>query len=183
MPCITSKPDPIDVLHAGAKAFPGIPAHPTYGFVTDGIAGVARFIGRSAGVLHNKFSQADERYEINVREALAIAQLLRSTTGATSFAEAVALQFDGLFVPLPPEGMAADDDVLTAMLESMRSLGDLAREIHEARADGVITLDEFSAIDLRARRLQATIHTAVQTMRTQVQNVSDDASAPLKSVR
>lgn len=167
--------DPIEALHQDAKRFPGFPAESVHGRVSDGITGVAQLVGRSAGVLHNKFSRGDDRYVLNVDEALTIADAVRETTGATGFIEAMALHFGGLFIPLPPEGTAADDDVLEALLESMRSLGDLARELHEAREDGVITRDEFSAIELRARRLQATIHSAVQVLRTQVQDMPESS--------
>lgn len=176
-----SKLDPIEALHQDAKRFPGIPADPKLGKVPDGITGIAKLIGRSAGVLHNKFSESEEKYALNVREALTIADTLQETTGATGFIEAMALHFGGLFIPLPPEGEAADDDVLSALLDSIRSLGDLARELHEAREDGIITRDEFSAIELRARRLQATIHSAVQILRTQVQE--EPQPAPLRIVR
>lgn len=176
-----SSADPIEALHQDAKRFPGIPADPTLGKVPDGITGIAKLIGRSAGVLHNKFSESEEKYALNVREAMAIAQVLQKTTGATGFIEALALSFGGLFIPLPPEGEAADDDVLAALLDSIRSLGDLARELHEAREDGIITREEFSAIELRARRLQATIHSAVQILRTQVQE--DPNPVPLRIVR
>lgn len=177
-----NKPDPIDVLHQEAKRFPGIQDE-RYGRVPEGITGIARLIGRSAGIMHNKFSQADERYEINVREALAIGQVMAATMGSTAFAEAIAAQFGGLFVPLPPEGMAADDDVLSALLDTVQSLGNLARELMEARADGVITQDEYAALDLRAKRMQAKIHYAMQTLRSQVQADPAPSAAPLQSVR
>lgn len=148
--------DPVLSLHADAKAFPG------------GIAALAQSIGRSAGVLHNKFSEAVVGNEITDREADALALKIRASTGAQGYIESKCALHGGLFVVLPEDGMAADDDVLASMLDSMRSLGELARELSEARADGLITPDEFSAIELRARRLQASIQHAVATLRTQV---------------
>lgn len=183
MSCTTSKPDPLDALHQDAKSFPGIPGDPTRARIPEGITGIARLIGRSAGILHNKFSQADERYEINVREALAIGQIVQATTGSTAFAEAVASHFGGIFVALPPDGMAADDDVLTAMLDSVRSLGDLARELTEARADGVITADEYAALELRGKRLQGTLHYVLQTLKTQIQPEPAPAAQGQTSLR
>lgn len=148
--------DPIHALHGDAKHFPG------------GITALAVLIGRSAGVLHNKFSSATDQYEITDREADALATAIRTATGAHGYIEAKCAVHGGVFVSLPDEGVAADDDVLSALLDSMRSLGDLARELTEARSDGLITADEFSAIELRARRHQALIQHAVSTLRTQV---------------
>jgi hypothetical protein len=151
--------DPIQTLHMDAKGYPGKPG---------GITELAQIIGRSVGVLHNKFSAAEERYEITDREADAIAGAIFEKTGSTAYIEAKCAVFGGIFVPLFADGIAADDDVLSSLLDAIRRLGDLARELTEARADGVITPDEFGAIELRARRLQGTIQHAVQVLKSQV---------------
>lgn len=78
------KRDPVDVLHAELLSREG------------GISAAARAIGRSPGVLHNKFSDAMPHYEISVREALSLAML----SDSTEFVEAVCEQFGGTFLPV-----------------------------------------------------------------------------------
>lgn len=138
---------------------------------------MARRIGRSPAVLHNKFSDADDRYAITDAEADAIAYEVAEQMHDLSYIEAKCALFRGVFVLLPEPGEAADDDVFAAFLNGMHSLGDLARELTEARADGVVSSDEFDAIDARARRHIATITGALLTLKTQVRDV--DGVTPL----
>jgi hypothetical protein len=148
--------DAIRALNVAATEYPG------------GIAALACLLGRSPGVLYNKFSEADERYQITDREADALALEIRRETGSTAYMDAKCALFGGLFIALPEGGAAADDDVLTSLLDSMRALGDMARELTEARADGLITQDEFSAFELKARRLVGRIQVSVQAVKSQV---------------
>jgi len=166
--------DAIRALNLAAVAYPGVVGGQS------GIAGLACVVGRSAGVLYNKFSEADERYEITDREADALALEVARLTGDKSYIEAKCLMHGGIFVPLPDAGAAADDDVLASLLESMHALGDMARELTEARSDGLITRDEFTALDVRARRLIGRINQMVLTVRSQVR---DEPAAALAAVR
>jgi hypothetical protein len=168
---VSTKSEPISALHAAATAYPG------------GIAQLARVIGRSPGVLHNKFSEADERYDVMDREADALAAEIRAKTGDTSYIEAKCARHGGIFVPLPESGSAADDDVLAEFLEIMRRFGEMGRELTEARADGVITLEEFTAFEVCAKRAQAQIHKTVLTLKTQVKQVSQAEKGMVISVK
>lgn len=165
--------DAIRALNAAATEYP-VQSH-GHG----GIVALAKLIGRSAGVLYNKFSEADDRYEITDREADALALEIFRVTGRTDYIEAKCAAHGGLFVPLPERGEAADDDVLASLLESMQALGDMARELTEARADGLITPAEFSAFELRARRLIARVQSSVQSVKTQVHDEPAVVPAPL----
>lgn len=129
------KRDPVAVLHDELVATPG------------GIAGAARLIGRSAGVLHNKFSEAMPQYDVTLRESIALAHAINSTR----FVEAVCDQFDGVFLQLPP-GKPGEDDVLQAYLDIIKQMGDLSREFTEARDDGLIDPEEFASLRLRGHR-------------------------------
>lgn len=149
--------DPVAVLHQDLLAAPG------------GIAGAARLVGRSAGVMHNKFSEAMPQYEITVREAIALAHAVSST----GFAEAVCDQFDGVFLPLPPQ-RPGEDDVLQAYLDIVRQMGDLAREFTEAREDGVIEPAEFAALRLRGHRTIG----AIQCLLSELQLLVREVPAP-----
>lgn len=137
-----SKHDPIGVLHAAVLASKG------------GIAAAAKAIGRSPGVMYNKFSEANPNYDITAREALALADHL----GTTLYAEAVCEHFGGVFLPLP-QGAPAEDDVLQSYLDIIRQMGELSKEFTEARADGIIEPGEFQALQLRGHRtVQAIMH-------------------------
>lgn len=148
------KRDPVAVLHNELLASPG------------GIKGGAERIGRSAGIMHNKFSEAMPHYEITVREALALAHGLSST----AFAEAVCDQFNGVFFALP-QGAAGDDDVLQAYVDIIKQMGDLSHEFTDARADGIIEPDEFSALKVKAHRSVAAIMHLLAEVETTVRDV------------
>lgn len=148
------KHDPIDSLHAELLKFPG------------GISAAAKLIGRSPGVLHNKFSEAMPQYEVNAREAVALAHGIKTTV----YAEAICDEFDGIFMPLP-QGSPADDDVLQAYLDIVQSMGDLSREFTEARADGIIEPAEFSAMKLRGQRTVSAIMHMLAELETMVREV------------
>lgn len=149
--------DPVEVLRAELSALPG------------GISGQAKRIGRSPGVLHNKFSEAMPHYEVTVRESLALADGVPNT----QFPDAVAEHFGGVFFRLPGN-VQGDDDVMDSYLQIIQQMGDLSREFTEARADGVIEPDEFNAIELRARRTVAAILRNVEDIRATVRELPPD---------
>jgi hypothetical protein len=128
-----SQRDPISVLHAAILASKG------------GISGAAKAIGRSAGVLYNKFSDGMPHYEVSAREALALADHL----GTTLYAEAICEHFGGVFLPMP-EGMPGDDDVLQSYLDIISQMGQLSKEFTDARQDGIIDPAEFEVLQTRA---------------------------------
>lgn len=152
----SEKTDAILALHGDAKAYPG------------GIAALAALIGRSAGVLHNKFADSMPQYEITDREADALALAIAGKTGKQAYIEAKCAAHGGVFVPLH-EGRAGMDDLMAAQLEMMRRFGELAQEFTEARADAVITPDEFSALRVAGNRLVRSVLAFVQEIGTQVQ--------------
>lgn len=148
--------DAVGALHHDAKCCP------------DGISGLARLIGRSPGVLHNKFSDAMPNYEITDHEADALALKVRELTGAMGYIEAKCATFGGIFVPLP-EGMAGEDDLMQAQLEMITRFGDLAREFTESRRDGVITDDEVGALRTAGNRVIRAVHMFLREIETQVE--------------
>lgn len=171
MPCSpVANTDPIAALHADAKRYP------------KGFEGLAKAIGRSVGVLYNKFSEADERYAVTDREADALALEVVSETGLQGYIEAKCATHGGLFVPLP-EGMAGDDDLLQGQLQMMRRFGELAAEFTEARADGLITPDEFAAVRVAGHRAVREVFRFLSDLETRVEEVAPAAvSVPLRAV-
>lgn len=134
--------DPINVLHAVLLKLPG------------GISAAAKFIGRSPGVMHNKFSEGMPHYEITAREALSLARY----SGTADYAEAICNYFGGVFMPLP-EDRPGDDDILESYLEIIVQMGELSKEFIEARSDGIIDPDEFAQLRRRAHRtISAVVH-------------------------
>lgn len=149
------KHDGIFALHADAKAYPG------------GIASLARLIGRSPGVLHNKFADSMPNYEVTDREADALALAVMEKTGAMGYIEAKCAMFGGIFVPVL-DGEAADDDLLEAQLEMMRRFGELAAQFTEARRDGLITQDEVAALRVAGNRVIRSVHAFLKEVESQV---------------
>lgn len=155
--------DPIDALHAVLIAMPG------------GIAAAARKIGRSPGVLHNKFSEAMTNYDVTAREALALADYAVTTV----YAEAICEHFGGVYLVLP-KGQAGDDDVLQSYLAIIQQMGELSKEFTEARADGLIDPEEFNALKLRGHRTMSAIQHMLAEIETTVRELP---SQPLASVK
>lgn len=151
----SDKTDAIVALHMDAKAYPG------------GISALAALIGRSPGVMHNKFADSMPQYEVTDREGDALAAAIRERTGKNGYIEAKCAVHGGVFVPLP-EGRAGVDDLLAAQLEMMRRYGELAQEFSEARQDGVITPDEFSALKVAGDRVIRSVLAFMNEVRTQV---------------
>lgn len=132
--------DPVAALHAALLA-------------SDlGISGAARLIGRSPGALHNKFCDSFLHAELSAREAIALSHAV----GSTAFAEAVAVEFGGVFMPLPAP-LTGEDELLEAYLDIVSRMGDLSAEFVSARADGVIDRDEFASLRMRGHRTAAAI--------------------------
>lgn len=161
-----SKRDPVAVLHAALLSSEG------------GITAAAKAIGRSPGVMHNKFSEAMPSCEVTAREAIALAH----SVGTTAYAEAVCDQFDGTFLPLP-QGRPGEDDVLQSYVDIIKQMGDLSREFTEAREDGVIDPAEFLAMRLRGHRSVAAIMHFLNELETMVREVPKSSPVSLAVAR
>lgn len=136
----SEKTDAILALHGDAKAYPG------------GIAALAALIGRSAGCSTTSSQTRCPSTRSTDREADALALAIAGKTGKQAYIAAKCAAHGGVFVPLH-EGRAGVDDLMAAQLEMMRRFGELAQEFTEARADAVITPDEFSALKVAGQRL------------------------------
>lgn len=161
--------DAVGALHADAKRYPR------------GMEALAKVIGRSPGVLYNKFSEADDRYAVTDREADALALEVASETGLQGYIEAKCATHGGLFLPVP-EGVAGDDDLLQGQLQMMRRFGELAAEFTEARADGLITPDEFAAVRVAGLRAVREVFRFLADLETRVEEAAPAASVPLRAV-
>lgn len=157
--------DPVSVLHASVLASKG------------GIASAAKAIGRSPGVMYNKFSEANPNYEITAREALALADHM----GSTDYAEAICEHFGGVFLPMPA-GIPADDDVLQSYLDIISQMGSLSKEFTDARQDGIIDPVEFSVLQMRASQTVMAIMHLVSDLEQLVRDIPPPPLAAVKKV-
>lgn len=149
-------PDAVQALHSDAKRYPG------------GITALAQIVGRSPGVLHNKFSDSMPNYDITDHEGDALGLAIMEKTGLTGYIDGKCQTFRGLFVPLP-DGEAGESDLLQAQLEMMHRFGELAREYTDARRDGLITVDEVAALRVAGNRVIRAVHAFLKEIETQVQ--------------
>lgn len=156
---MSQRPDPVEVLHAALLSSPLR------------MAGAAKAIGRSEGVLYNKFSESMPNNEVTAREALALADAIQTTV----YAEAVAAYFGGVFFRLP-EGVAADDDVLQAYLSIVERMGELSHDLTLARSDGVIDKPEYERLRNDGFATIAAIQTMLAELETMVRDVAQRGS-------
>lgn len=148
---MSHKPDTVEALHAD--------------LLTSElkIAGAARAIGRSPGVLYNKLSDSMPGNELTGREERALADAVKSRT----YVEAVCAYFGGVFIQLP-EGAAGQDDVLGAYLQIVERMGELSHELTEARANGIIEPDEFVRLTIKGNATAAAIMSMLAELETMV---------------
>jgi hypothetical protein len=151
---MSHKPDPVEVLHAAllnSKL---------------GIAGAAKAIGRSPQILYNKFSDSMPGNELTGREERALADTIKTT----AYVESVAEYFGGIFFILPA-GVAADDDLLQAYLTIVERMGDLSRDLTQARDDGVIDPAEFDRLSNDGFATMAAIKSMLCELETMVREI------------
>lgn len=158
--------DGVHALHQDALHYPG------------GIAALARIIGRSAGVMHNKFSEATDHVQLGDREADALALAIRDRTGGTAYIEAKCATFGGVFVPVV-SGAAGADDVMAAELAMHEQIGKLAHDYAEARSDAVVTDAEYQDLRVQANR----VIKAVEVFMREVHSTVEPSPAPVEVLR
>lgn len=146
--------DPVEVLHAALLNS------------DQSIAAAARAIGRSPQVLYNKFSEAMPGNEVTAREALALADAI----GTSLYAEAVAEYFGGVFFQAP-SCAADDDDLMQDYLAIVNRMGELSRDLTEAREDGIIDPDEFARLQADGYATMAAIRRMLADLETMVREI------------
>lgn len=117
---------------------------------------LAAAMGMSAAQFHNR------RYELrnqhfDVDEFLA----MQGIVGSTAFAEFIAEQSGGAFVPLPDVADVDNDDLLNRQLELAEEVGALARLMKDSIRDGSINAGERSALYDEANKLFRMAHELV----------------------
>jgi hypothetical protein len=106
------------------------------------ISELARRLGKGATILANKLNPDCDTHHLSLGEAVAITEL----TNDSGIMSAWALSRGQMLVDMP-EGAVCDDDLVEQVLLVQAIFGELMREIHDARRDGVIDRLEQSRIE------------------------------------
>lgn len=106
------------------------------------ISELARRLGKGATILANKLNPDCDTHHLTLGEAVAITEL----TNDGAILNAWALSRGQMLVDMP-EGAVSDEDLVEQVLLAQAIFGELMREIHDARRDGVIDRLEQSRIE------------------------------------
>ena len=109
--------------------------------VSGGHAAVAAVLGYTKPALENRLYEVKGQ-RIGIDEAM----LIQRISGRTDFAEAVASESGGVFVPLPEDvscAALAEEEISARFLNIMERGGEMVRE---STADGEVTAAELAAL-------------------------------------
>ena len=106
------------------------------------ISDLARRLGKGATILANKLNPDCDTHHLTLGEAVAITEL----TNDNGILNAWALSRGQMLVDMP-EGAVSDEDLVEQVLLAQAIFGELMREIHDARRDGIIDRLEQSRIE------------------------------------
>jgi hypothetical protein len=106
------------------------------------ISEIARLRGVSPVILANKLNPDCDSNHLSIGEAVSITEL----TNDNGILNAWALSRGQMLVDMP-EGAVSDEDLVEQVLLAQAIFGELMREIHDARRDGVIDRLEQSRIE------------------------------------
>jgi len=109
--------------------------------VSGGHAAVAAVLGYTKPALENRLYEVKGQ-RIGIDEAM----LIQRISGRTDFAEAVASESGGVFVPLPEDvccAALAEEEISTRFLNIMERGGEMVRKWRESTADGEVTAAVF----------------------------------------
>jgi len=107
-----------------------------------GWAAMAGAMGMTKDALENRvYERKSQRMHVDD------AMLMQSLSSGTHFAEAVATESGGVFIPLPQVGAIDDECIQTVYMELVDEVGKLAREWREATRDGEVDRKEQARLD------------------------------------
>ncbi|UTH73322.1 YmfL family putative regulatory protein [Chromobacterium sp. IIBBL 290-4] len=120
---------------------------------------MAAALGFSKDGLENRVYERKGQ-SVSVHEALQ----MQAFSGTTLFAEAVAAEAGGVFIPLPDVEAVDDEEIQRVYMELVDEVGRLAREWREATRDG--------EVDKRERQRLEAIRDAICTKVTQMNHLT-----------
>lgn len=107
-----------------------------------GWAAMAASLGLSKDGLENRVYERKGQ-EVTVHQAMQ----MQAMSGTTLFAEAVAADSGGVFIPLPNVDGVDDEEIQTLYMALVEEVGKLAREWREATRDGEVCKKERARLD------------------------------------
>ncbi|OQS30414.1 MULTISPECIES: YmfL family putative regulatory protein [Chromobacterium] len=124
-----------------------------------GWSAMAAALGFSKDGLENRVYERKGQ-AVSVHEAMQ----MQAFSGTTLFAEAVAAEAGGVFIPLPDVEAVDDEEIQRVYMELVDEVGRLAREWREATRDG--------EVDKRERQRLEAIRDAICTKVTQMNHLT-----------
>ncbi|OHX15348.1 hypothetical protein BI343_03110 [Chromobacterium amazonense] len=124
-----------------------------------GWSAMAAALGFSKDGLENRVYERKGQ-AVSVHEAMQ----MQAFSGTTLFAEAVAAEAGGVFIPLPDVAAVDDEEIQRVYMELVDEVGRLAREWSEATRDG--------EVDKRERQRLEAIRDAICTKVTQMNHLT-----------
>ena len=138
-----------------------------------GAKGVAASVGLSYQVLLNKVNPRTSTHRLLLQEAV---QLMHAAKD-TRILEALASEFNGMFVPLPALALDASPNPMGDIAKMSSAFGALVKEIADDLGDGRITENEWIRIDNEAANLRGALAILMRDLRLVYK-----ASQPVTSV-
>lgn len=111
------------------------------------ISDLARKLGMSPNVLGNKLNPDQEFHKLSLGEAVAITELANDDAIIESWAAS-----RGYMLVKIPDHVSCDEELCDQLMIMSESHGSTLGEIRQARADGIITPDEFTAITQKIKQ-------------------------------
>jgi hypothetical protein len=132
-----------------------------------GVRELAEKMNIRPAVLANKLNPDNETNFLYLRDAVFLTEL----TDDNRILEAWCAKRGGVFVPLPEE-VACDEDLSDQLLGLTSQLGSALAQVKDARADGVITTDEYDRIRVELRKTVNEVLKLDAVVSTQVRSIT-----------
>lgn len=110
-----------------------------------GIEAAADILGKGKSTVARWQSINDEDYSMPIDAVAALEAVTHGTAGAPQVTRALCALAGGVFVPLPDIDIA-DDCLRAGVMQISTELGDVARELNSALADGRLTVRERDTV-------------------------------------
>jgi hypothetical protein len=115
-----------------------------------GAQAIATVIGMSHQVLLNKLNKDIPRNQLTLKNAVDLMHAAKDTR----ILDALANEFNGMFVPLPTLSIAVAPNFMSDIAKMSSEFGALIKEVAEDLSDGEITENEWVRIDREAAKLR-----------------------------
>ena len=133
---------------------------------------VASAMGLSYQVLVNKVNLKNTTHHLTLKEAV---DVMRATKD-TRILDALANEFNGVFLPLPALSSGISPNLMTDIAKMSSEFGALIKEISDDVSDGEITENEWTRIDNDAAKLREALAVLIGDLR-RIYKASSNASA------